>query len=448
MLRPDSSDPTASWNEKPSTEKNSSSIEHHHEVRQVAKTLAAYGGGAVSFDLALDLVLNEVVEQARSATGATGAAIALAREGEMECRATTGAAAPDLGVRVETASGLSGVCLKTGEIQYCRDTESDGRVDAHACRDLGVRSMLVVPLNDGNRPFGILEVLSSRPNAFADRDINTLQTLARRIVASKKEAEEGAESPTDVPENSNTLTENREKVPGQEQSLQPGVNSSLQPAARRNDIWTTVLVLLVILVAVVLGVVIGWRGAAKRWIAKSHVQSSVSSVANQTPKGNSVSEEKAAISEGSTRSLKVNSGAQPRTRNTVNSVDSPTGGLLVTQNGKVIYRVPPSPEPASSMGASSTRAASETSANRLIHRVEPEYPSEAREQHIQGSVVLDVQVMGDGTVGNIEILKGSPLLAEAAVHAVRQWKYQPYFVDGQPVQSQTRITINFSLPPS
>ena len=92
-------------------------------VTEVARTLAAHGGGVASLDLALDLVLNEVVEQARLATGATGAAIALARASEMVCRATAGADAPDLGVRLETTSGLSGACLQTGEIQQCGDTD-------------------------------------------------------------------------------------------------------------------------------------------------------------------------------------------------------------------------------------------------------------------------------------------------------------------------------------
>src|SRR5450755_4041745 len=160
------------------------------DVVEVSRTVAAHGGGAASFDLALDLVLNEVVEQARLATGATGAAIALARAGEMVCRATTGADAPDLGVRLETTSGLSGACLQTGMIQQCGDTETDPRVNAEACRRLGVKSMLVLPLGYGKEPFGILEVFSSRPNAFSERDVNALQVLARRVVQSKIGSEE------------------------------------------------------------------------------------------------------------------------------------------------------------------------------------------------------------------------------------------------------------------
>jgi len=205
MLRPDSLNRKPSWGEKQLQQKPALfPVERRHELTDVAKTLAAHGGGAVAFDLALDLVLNEVVEQARAATRADGAAIALARDGEMECRATTGDSAPGLGVRVESTSGLSGACLQTGEIQHCTDSEIDERVDAEACRELGLRSILVMPLDDGEGPFGIIEVLSSQPHAFGERDIEALRKLSLRIVESKREAEAGANGrPEPVAEQSN-----------------------------------------------------------------------------------------------------------------------------------------------------------------------------------------------------------------------------------------------------
>ena len=73
------------------------------KLTQVAQTLAANGGGALSVDLALDLVLNDVVEQARDVTGATGAAIAMFRDGKLTCRASSGENAPDLGVPVDAS---------------------------------------------------------------------------------------------------------------------------------------------------------------------------------------------------------------------------------------------------------------------------------------------------------------------------------------------------------
>jgi hypothetical protein len=133
----------------------------------------------------LDLVLNQIVEQACLATGATGAAIALTRNGEMVCRATTGRTAPDLGVRLDNA-GFSAECLRIGTLQRCDDTETDPRVDSAACRLLGVRSILVVPLWYWGEFVGIFEIFSPRPNAFGERDEQTLQALAYRIVRHTK----------------------------------------------------------------------------------------------------------------------------------------------------------------------------------------------------------------------------------------------------------------------
>src|ERR1700675_1882903 len=104
-------------------------LEDGLSLSELATALSAHGGGALSADLALDLVLNEIVEHARLATGATAAAIALARGDEIVCRATTGANAPDLGVQLNVHSGLSGACVQSKKWQRCDDTETDSRVD-------------------------------------------------------------------------------------------------------------------------------------------------------------------------------------------------------------------------------------------------------------------------------------------------------------------------------
>ncbi len=388
----------------------------------------------MAFDLALDLVLNEVVEQARKTTGATGAAIALARNGVMECRATTGQHAPDLGVRVETQSGLSGACLRSGEIQHCSDTERDPRVDAETCRQLGVRSMLIIPLSDGSLPFGIVEVLSSRSSAFSGRDIEMLQSLARRIVASKREAEEGAmHDLVSVEEDSHVLMPPG-AVDAHPQNVAPVELVEQQPEpASKGDVWTTVLVILVIAAAVALGVLIGWRGAAKRRITQSQppVKPQTAEIVVPVPLNPAV--QSSAPASAQSTSVSAATGAR-----NVSPVSEPMGGLLVTQNGKVIYRE----------SATQLSAGGSAPAVRIVRRVDPEYPVEARNRNIQGPVVLDVQVLTDGTVGTIGIVSGDPLLTESAVHAVRQWKYQPNVMNGRPIEGQTRIKINFTLPPA
>ena len=407
------------------------------EVTDVFRTLAAHSGAA-SFDLALDLVMNEVVQEARLETGATGAAIALSRDGEMVCRATTGANAPELGVRFDMTSGLSGACLQTGIIQQCSDTETDARVNAEDCRRLGVRSMMVLPLGDGKDPFGILEVFSSSPNAFSDRDVNTLQVLAHRVAENKTRADEVAAVVPGADDKSHAHA-NGMKTSIEFEPLWESDSKSPAGSARRSEVWTSVLAALVIVVALLLGLAIGWRVATGKGLkAGSQMRSSTPSTTRADRQTDSGAEAKNA------------SAPQPKAANPMrpSSVEGSSGGLVVTQNGKVIYRLPPAEQQADAEKSAAPESSEDLSASRLIHRVEPQYPAEATARHIQGLVTLEVQIGGDGAVRNITVVEGDPVLAEAALQAVRQWRYRPYSVDGRPVEMQTRITIRFTLPPS
>src|SRR5437867_9562949 len=94
----------------------------------------------------LDEVLQLVAERALAITGADGTAIALAEGNAIICRASAGTIAPDAGVRLDPNSGFSGACLRREEIVRCDDAENDARVNVHACRALGARSMVAVPL--------------------------------------------------------------------------------------------------------------------------------------------------------------------------------------------------------------------------------------------------------------------------------------------------------------
>jgi protein TonB len=81
-----------------------------------------------------------------------------------------------------------------------------------------------------------------------------------------------------------------------------------------------------------------------------------------------------------------------------------------------------------------------------MQRVEPEYPESAREQHIQGPVVLDALVGKDGEVEKLSTISGDAQLAAAATDAVRQWRFKPFFRNGSPEEFQTQITVSFRLP--
>ena len=80
-----------------------------------------------------------------------------------------------------------------------------------------------------------------------------------------------------------------------------------------------------------------------------------------------------------------------------------------------------------------------------MHRVQPAYPAAAKLAGLQGEVVLQATISRQGRVEEIAIVDGNPILARAAVAAVRQWLYRPYELNGEPVEVQTHITVNFLL---
>ncbi len=81
----------------------------------------------------------------------------------------------------------------------------------------------------------------------------------------------------------------------------------------------------------------------------------------------------------------------------------------------------------------------------LVHRVQPTYPPLARQARIQGSVVIAAVIGKDGSIQNLKVMSGHPMLTSAALEAVRQWKYRPYFLNGEPVEVDTTVTVNFTL---
>jgi len=81
----------------------------------------------------------------------------------------------------------------------------------------------------------------------------------------------------------------------------------------------------------------------------------------------------------------------------------------------------------------------------LIRKIQPNYPPLARQARIQGSVLLQAEISKDGTIENLRLISGHPMLAPAAIEAVKQWKYKPYILNGEPVEVETQITVNFTL---
>src|SRR6202167_1908697 len=91
------------------------------------------------------------------------------------------------------------------------------------------------------------------------------------------------------------------------------------------------------------------------------------------------------------------------------------------------------------------RVSSGVFAGLLIKRVQPNYPPLARQARIQGVVVLQAQISKEGNIQNLQLISGHPMLAPAAIEAVKQWKYKPYLLNGEPVEVETQVQVNFTL---
>jgi TonB family protein len=454
--------------------------ERSYSLADLVRIFAQHGGESIAADLALDLVLNDLVRQACLASGASGAAIALMRDGEMVCRASSGPDAPALGVRLDTDSGLSGECVKSREVQLCADANTDPRVDSETCRRAGLRSILVLPLLNEEQLFGVFVAVSRLPNAFARLDTITLLGLAGRVVESQRQAQEALRrlqtgelqpatwqsTPAIEPE----LIAEAEPEPAETPTQIPQTDSTGGSALRpprvwRLDFWTAFLAVLVFGAAMFMSALAGWR-LGVRSVPVSHRNrplrttnaagpetSSSAALSSPTQTPTTV-----AVTPKSPASASQASASPPTT-----SARLSAGGLVVYEKGKVVYRALPAPAATSVLArkAESNQKTVVLAADispemkevtpdvaqaLLVQRVEPEYPAEAKQQRIEGLVVLQAEISPEGRIQKLTLVSGDPALADSAISAVKRWRYRPYTPDGRPVAMLTTITVNFPPP--
>lgn len=426
-------------------------------------------------DLALDLVLNEVVVRAAEATHAAAGALALMRDGQMVCRAATGQLAPDLGIPLSVRDGLSGACLETRQPQLSVDTEFDPRVDPAVSRRLGIRSILIVPVFDSgekNAQFaGVLEVFSTSPAAFSHNDQILLEGFAAECARIRQAAIElnlrkpaAPAAPVDL-----ILPE----------SAVAAVAAASLPPRPRYEAWTLALgglaIFAIVAVSFLIGTRIGWLRYAPLRAPVAPPTAAAKSNAGAAANSNS-SSTKASLGKtpgNAAEKTPARAGGQSRRTAPVEPADE----LVVYEKGKVIFRMKPTPANANSpkerntksgsaannstqpdnnaivqassttrLGPSDVWLSAEQAERLLVTRTEPLYPPEALAAHRSGNVVLEVQVADDGSVSNVRTLSGDPLLATAAADAVRNWRYQPYRRHDRPAKFQTDVTLTFNLP--
>jgi N-acetylmuramoyl-L-alanine amidase len=180
---------------------------------------------------ALDEVLQLVAERALGMTGAEGIAIALAEDQSIVCRGSAGEIAPDAGARIDPDSGFSGACLASGEVVRCDDSETDLRVDPFACRRLGARSMVAVPLLAKGTVIGLIEAFSTEAYGFDDNDVRNVNLLAELILAALRPEEEDR-----LAEISQRVVRRRASVPEKLPEVAPDVVAEEQSQATEEDI--------------------------------------------------------------------------------------------------------------------------------------------------------------------------------------------------------------------
>jgi TonB family protein len=322
---------------------------------------------------------------------------------------------------------------------------------------------------------GVFEIFSPRPNAFSDREIQTLQALSRSIVNNVDRAADVVAPPAPVlpsPSMQAAAAATVAEVEGIDHlqldavQLIPGpvaighedvpvpVIDSLPVTApesqrRPRDYSMGVLTLAVITLALFLGWMLGYvrspgaKAKTSKNVAAQPAQAKPAEDASSSGTAAArVTDQPTPTSPASAPTVPPQGASEQNGAGTL-----PPGGLVVYENGKVIYRT--TPQGAVHTAKASTgpvTVPSKVADEYLMLRVEPDYPESAREQHIQGPVVLDAVVDKDGAVEKLSTVSGDPQLAAAATDAVKQWRFKPFFRNGSPEEFQTQITVSFRLP--
>lgn len=443
---------------------------------------------AASGRMELDAILSEATHAARYFTDATGAALALWSQGVVICRARSGDTAPPLGAKLDVDSGISGECLRSGRSKRCNDTLTDPLVDSEVCQELGIRSLAAVPLRGEHGVVGILEIFSGKPYAFTDAHITLLKQLAQIAVTGRSKSV--APTLASLKPVTDSVAPALPKLP---KFPRPSPFQALA-ARMKGEEGQPYRMAAAGLVLVLLIAGFGWMISRSR--GNSSKNGSPHSVQAAGPSPNTVAvapETTLTVTPTSTSDksehemLKLGGITKPRAAGDViagNLVRQASNEVVTkrsSSSGSDSAAVPegispapaaPSPEdvqaPAMDTLASaesgapnlpqsllstearlpsnSLRTSQGITGGALTHRVNPIYPTQARIQRIEGTVVLEALVGEDGNVHDVKVTSGSAVLASAAKQAVEQWRYQPFQLNGKPVSMSTSVKIVFKLP--
>ncbi len=453
-----------------------------------------------------DEALAFVLERTRSVTGATGAAIALEEAGAFLCRVSSGAA-PAVGAVLNPSSGLSGECLSTREVVRCNDTETDARVDRVVCRALHLRSAVIVPVKSKDRLIGVLEVFSSHAQAFKSSDVLMLREAADLIVELQRGRTAGvATDPVPAPIAEESDAEAARVITAAEANaglISPTapvtVETSAALAAPAPSETSAVMIdwsglmyereappkfadrvaalpqrLKFLLATLALTMLAGSGWAGWHWgqlasilhrPAPSQTVTAPAPTAAAVFSDNNVAQVSAPIANTSAPAAAL-PGPPASPPRTASAPKKKVAALVLPGPAPLVETQAPEPPPAiappangtveaaglsevlSAAAAPASLAPAPSSAGvsggKLIRKVEPVYPSAARSLRVKGTVVLKASVDVHGRVGNVGLISGNAMLAVAAVNAVKNWRYQPFLLNGVPVPTDVTVKVNFA----
>ena len=433
---------------------------------------------AVTGSRPLESIVDAVADAARVLSDAEGTALGLETRGVILCRARSGSIAPPIGAAISTESGISGECLRTANILVCHDAMADPRVDAAVCRSLGIRSIAAVPVRGSVRVAGILEAFSERPNAFNTDALISLRDLAE-IAGTAYLREAQSYAPTVKPAPPMTRpTAYSPPYPAQPLAAEDVLDDEVSDPGKRRILFVG-LVALFLLLAV--GVAWwAWHTPGDETSSSgnpqsvraaspdpSHTAPALAFVPKPAPGMSNRSEHPERSDRSRTpvvqnaaelkpidlRAEESNGGSgtadtvevrAPKTASEEAAVpEPPTVDLAPPANSDALARLGSVP---TQMPVAAPRISQGVVEAALIHRVEPIYPVTARNERLQGKVTLLATIATNGSVRQVAVQSGSPILAEAAKFAVLKWRYRPATLNGTPIEVQKEIIVLFAQP--
>jgi len=425
----------------------------------------------------VDAILRAIADTARILTGANGTAIALQTNDVIVCRARSGDLAPELGALLSVDSGFSGRCLRSSRDLRCDDTQTDDRVEPEVCRILGIRSIAAVPLRGPTGTFGILEAFSSHSYAFTDEQVRSLKSLGKLVEAACQPVPGATPSTPAQASHSSARSPTLAASTARIEKPSPAIFHEPAPRAKRRNWIISVAATLMLLASAVVWWT--WRApvgesTASQPAAESNtarvVTSNITALTAMPSKPSPTianQQHDKSLTKGVVRNaanievvedphlvrplsaatnnviLPAASGESTlRSSPSTPDVEPPAVLASIPENSEKLANIVSAPAPLPGLAIRISQGV--TQAN-IIRHIAPVYPQEALNLRVEGSVTLEAVVAEDGAIRDVKVLRGHPILAAAAVAAVRQWRYTPSLLDGKPTPVEREITVNFQL---